>query len=81
MSIRDIVLEEIAEVAAGQGIALPALTDDLPLMNSSLDSLFFAILASRLEDAVGFDPFATAKADEFPRTLGELIGFYERVRV
>ena len=79
MSIRDIVLQEIVEVAAGQGKTLPPLTDDLQLMDSGLDSLFFAILVSRLEDAIGFDPFTTAKASEFPRTLGELIGFYERV--
>lgn len=79
MSIREIVLEEMNEVAAGQGKTLPPLTDDMHLIDAGLDSLFFAILVSRLEDAVGFDPFATAKASEFPSTLGELIGFYERV--
>jgi Phosphopantetheine attachment site len=79
MSIRDIVIEEFGAVAAQQGVALPPLSDDLQLMDAGLDSLFFAILVSRLEDATGSDPFVTATAAEFPRTFGELIAFYERV--
>ena len=79
MSIRDIVIEEFIAVAAQQGVTLPPLNDDLQLVEAGLDSLFFAILVSRLEDATGSDPFATATAAEFPRTLGELIAFYERV--
>ena len=79
MSIRDLVLTEIRNVAAEQEKALPPLADDLPLLESGLDSLCFAILVSRLEDATGRDPFAAAKASEFPRTIGELIAFYEPV--
>ncbi len=79
MSIRDIVIGEIINVAATQGVTLPPLNDDLQLMEAGLDSLFFAILVSRLEDATDSDPFATVKASEFPRTLGDLIAFYERV--
>jgi hypothetical protein len=79
MSIREIVIKEIIGVAEDQNVTLPALSDDLHLMDAGLDSLFFAILISRLEDATGSDPFATATASEFPRTLGELIAFYEHV--
>ena len=79
MSIRETILQEIARVATAQNAALPPLTDDLPLVDSGMDSLFFAVLVSRLEDAIGADPFATAKASDFPRTIGELIVFYERV--
>ena len=79
MSIRDIVIEEFIALAAEQNVALPPLNDDLQLMDAGLDSLFFAILVSRLEDATGSDPFVTATAAEFPRTLGDLIAFYERV--
>lgn len=79
MSIRNIVIKEIVDVAAQQGVTLPPLSDDLQLVDAGLDSLFFAILVSRLEDATGNDPFATAKSSEFPRTVGELIAFYERV--
>ena len=79
MSIRELVLKEIHVVAAEQDKTLPPLTDDLLLLESGLDSLCFAILVSRLEDATGCDPFAAAKATEFPRTIGELIAFYEPV--
>jgi acyl carrier protein len=79
MSIRDTVLNLIREVAAEQNKELPPLTDDLQLLDSGLDSLCFAILVSRLEDATGNDPFVSAKASEFPRTVGELIAFYENV--
>jgi hypothetical protein len=81
MSIRSIVFKEINLVAAEQGVTLPLLSDDLSLMQSGMDSLFFAILVSRLEDATGSDPFAAAKATEFPQTVGELIAFYESVHV
>ena len=79
MSIRDLVLREIRAVATEQDKALPPLADDLPLLESGLDSLCFAILVSRLEDATGQDPFSSAKASQFPRTVGELISFYEPV--
>jgi hypothetical protein len=81
MTIRDLVLKEINIVAAEQDKTLPPLTDDLALLESGLDSLCFAILVSRLEDATGSDPFASAKASAFPRTVGELIAFYEPLNV
>lgn len=77
MTIRDLVLQEIRTVAAEQEKTLPPLSDELVLLESGLDSLCFAILVSRLEDATGRDPFASARASEFPQTIGELIAFYE----
>jgi hypothetical protein len=79
MSIRELVLKEIHVVATEQDKPMPPLTDDLLLLESRLDSLCFAILVSRLEDATGRDPFGSAKASEFPRTIGELIAFYEPI--
>ena len=79
MSIREIVIREIQTVADEQEKRLPPLADDLLLLESGLDSLCFAILVSRLEDATGLDPFVGAKASEFPRTVGELIAFYDHV--
>ena len=79
MSIRELVIREIRIVADEQDKTLPPLTDDLPLLESGLDSLCFAILVSRLEDATGADPLSSAKASQFPRTVGELISFYEPV--
>ena len=52
-------------------------SDDLVLLESGLDSLCFAIIVARLEDALGFDPFSAAEEVYFPVTLGDFIKFYE----
>jgi acyl carrier protein len=78
MTTRLTILAAINEVAAEQGKTLAPLADDLPLTESGLDSLCFAILVSRLEDSLGADPFSEAGDGRFPVTLGELIAFYEK---
>ena len=78
MSIRLTVLSQIQQIAAEQKKTLAPLTDDLPLLDSGLDSLCFAILVARLEDSTGVDPFSADDAG-FPNTIGELIAFYEHV--
>ena len=77
MSIRLTIENEIKRVAAEQNRTLKPLSDDLVLLDSGLDSLCFAILVTRLEDELGFDPFTTAEDVYFPVTLGDFIGFYE----
>ncbi len=77
MSARQAIIDEITDIAAMQKKPLAPLTDDLPLLESGLDSLGFAILVARLEDKLGADPFATGEA--FPTTLGELVAFYDTV--
>jgi len=64
-------------VAKDQRKKLAPLSDDLVLLESGLDSLCFAILVARLEDALGVDPFSAAEDAEFPVTLGDFIKFYE----
>jgi acyl carrier protein len=81
MSMRTTILDEIRAVAADQEQTLAPLTDESPLLETGLDSLGFAILVSRLEDATGLDPFANASAARFPRTIGDLIAFYEEALV
>ena len=49
------------------------------LLDSGLDSLGFAILVARLEDRLGYDPFATSDDVEFPVTFGDFVRFYDRV--
>ncbi len=56
MTTRLTILAAIREVAAEQDKTLAPLADDLSLMESGLDSLCFAILVARLEDALGADP-------------------------
>lgn len=76
MSVRSEIISQFKLVASEQDKQLAPLSDDLPLLDSGLDSLCFAIVAARLEDALGLDPFSTAE-DGFPVTLGEFIEFYE----
>lgn len=77
MSTRLTILNEMREIAAQQERTLAPLTDDLPLLETGLDSLCFAILVSRLEDLTGSDPFSASDDVRFPSTVGELIAFYE----
>jgi acyl carrier protein len=77
MTIRLTILKEIEAVASEQDKTLAPLQDDLPLMESGLDSLCFAILVARLEDTLGVDPFASVSGSRFPTTVGSLVSFYE----
>ena len=76
-SLREQIDEEMAAVAAMQGKALAPLRDELVLLDSGLDSLCFAILVSRLEDRLGYDPFTTSETAVFPVTYGDFVRFYE----
>ena len=77
MTTRPIILSTIESVAREQKKTLAPLTDDLPLLDSGLDSLCFAILVARLEDATGLDPFTTSGDGVFPYTVGDLVRFYD----
>jgi hypothetical protein len=77
MSIRSVILERIVLIAQQQDKPLAALSDDLPLMGSGLDSLCIAILVANLDDELELDPFAADDQVAFPVTLGDFIRFYE----
>lgn len=77
MSIRATITSQFEQVAAEQKRKLAPLTDSLPLLESGLDSLSFAILVARLEDALGVDPFSADEPVEFPITLGDFVRLYE----
>jgi acyl carrier protein len=77
MTTRSTILTHIREVATEQGKTLAPLTDELPLTESGLDSLCFAILVARLEDTLGADPFTSAGSAHFPVTIGDLIALYD----
>ena len=76
-SVRSVVIGQFTQVAREQDKIVPALSDDMPLLDSGFDSLCFAIIVARLEDTLGVDPFNTAEELVFPTTLGEFIGLYE----
>ena len=77
MSVKSTIIHEIKEVASEQGKLVAALSDDLVLLDSGLDSLCFAILVARLEDRLGVDPFTAADDVYFPVTFADFVKFYE----
>jgi acyl carrier protein len=77
MSARLTIVAEIKKVAEEQNKKLAPLSDSLLLVDSGLDSLCFAILIARLEDALGSDPFTESDEITFPVTLGDLVHAYE----
>ena len=79
MSARPAIEPEKPQGPAEQGKTLAPLTDDLVLLDSGLDSLCFAIVVARLEDALGCDPFATSQDVQFPVTFGDFVRFYDQV--
>jgi acyl carrier protein len=80
MTVRQLVVSHIDRVAKEQRLTLAPLTDDLVLLESGLDSLGFAILAARLEDELGVDPFTASETVSFPVTLGDFVQTYENAR-
>jgi hypothetical protein len=77
LSVRSEILDQFKQVAQEQDMQLGPLSDELPLLDSGLDSLCFAILVSRLESALGVDPFSESEDAPFPVNVGEFIRLYE----
>ena len=81
MNLRTTIERLFRDVLAENGSAAPAsFADDLVLLQSGLDSLGFAVLVTRLESEVGYDPFMLMTEPFYPRTFGELVGIYERFK-
>ena len=76
MSIRSTVLETMTRIGEQQGKALRPLTDDLPLLDTGLDSLCIAIIVATLDDELGLDPFSASDAT-FPVTVGDFVHAYD----
>lgn len=77
MSVRSTIQSQFEQVATEQGRELAPLADDLKLIDCGLDSLSFAIVVAKLEDSLGFDPFSSEKAVDFPVTFGDFVRLYE----
>jgi acyl carrier protein len=77
MSVRSKILDQFKQVAEEQDKRLGPLSDELPLMDSGLDSLCFAIIVSRLETVLGVDPFSENADSPFPVNVRDFIHFYE----
>jgi acyl carrier protein len=77
MSVRALIITQFEQVAKEHKNNLAPLTDDMVLLECGLDSLCFAVIAARLEDELGFDPFNDAENIEYPVTFGEFVRLYE----
>ena len=75
MEIKSTIISQFESVAKERNLQLPPLSDDLVLLECGLDSLSFAIIVARLEDALGVDPFVSTDS-EFPVTLHDFIEVY-----
>jgi acyl carrier protein len=76
MTVRSVIETQFKQVAEEHDKQLALLTDDLALLESGLDSLSFAVVVVRLEQALGVDPFTVSEA-LFPLTFGDFVNFYE----
>jgi acyl carrier protein len=77
MLVRSIIASQFEQVASEQKRKLARLSDDLRLLDSGLDSLSFALIVMRLEEALGFDPFDVATEVKFPVTFKDFVTLYE----
>jgi hypothetical protein len=81
MSLRAVIIEHITRVAEQQRKTLAPLTDDLPLLDSGLDSLCIAIVVASLDDELGLDPLSGSDDVPLPVTIGDFISLYENAAV
>lgn len=77
-SIRTAVLNELRATLVDDGKPVPHLDDSTVLLDTGLDSLGFAVLVTRLEDSLGYDPFTDLEDAVYPRTVGEFVAVYQR---
>lgn len=78
MNVRSKIISSFVQVAGQQGRVLATLRDELHLADCGLDSISFVLVISSLELSLGFDPFDSEEAIDFPVTFGEFIRLYER---
>lgn len=78
MPLKSTIASQFEVVAREQGRRLAPLADDLKLLQSGLDSLSFALIVARLEDALGFDPFDSDEVVRFPVTFGDFVELYQK---
>jgi acyl carrier protein len=80
MSVQSTIEAQFEQVATEQRRKLSRLVPELKLLDCGLDSLSFALIVARLEDALGFDPFDVTEEMKFPVTFGDFVKLYENHR-
>lgn len=74
--LKAIIVREIAVLLEEGDKPVPELDETAVLLDTGLDSLDFAVLVSRLEDELDYDPFTEMDDPVYPQTLGELVAVY-----
>jgi acyl carrier protein len=74
--VRAVIVGELERFLAEEGVDDPDLREDTDLLACGLDSLGFAVLVTRLEDALQYDPFSAIEEAQFPATVGDLVDLY-----
>jgi hypothetical protein len=77
MSVEDTIKAQFERVAIEQHRKLSRLFPELKLLDCGLDSLSFALIVARLEEALGLDPFDATEEMKFPVTYGDFVKLYE----
>jgi acyl carrier protein len=75
-SVKDEIRATLLEILEEDGIDAPELTDDTVLLETGLDSLGLAVLVTRLETTLGYDPFSLMTEAVYPRTLADFEAIY-----
>lgn len=76
MDVRKIIIEQLTELFEEEDLAVPEFHDDLLLLETELDSLGFAVVVTRLEERLGYDPFSLMDGAVYPTTLREFVEIY-----
>lgn len=74
--IRQHVISLIGELLEEDELEVPMIDDDTVLLETGLDSLGFAVLVTRLEEGLGYDPFSAMDEPVYPTTLREFVDVY-----
>lgn len=79
VDLNNTILACMQEIAAMTDCQLVTSIDDQTvLLESGLDSLGFAMLVSRLEEELGYDPFVAMEEPVYPSTFGEFVEIYRK---
>jgi hypothetical protein len=78
MSTRTTIRDALVELFEEDELDVPEITDDLVLLETELDSLGFAVLVTRLEETLGYDPFSLMTEPVYPTTFGEFVAVYDQ---
>jgi acyl carrier protein len=74
--VEGVVLQEIAKLLEEEKVDRVHLSATDGLIESGMDSLGFAVLVTRLEESLGYDPFMALEEEIYPRTVAELVDVY-----